>query len=109
MALDENTIERSKRRAAAPTLIGGICELTLQAFDLAGLERFYRHGFDCSSVALPTGRRMSMAGAATAPRCFHRNARLVANAVAHANTRPIQRRPRRLGDAAVDPCPIAPT
>src|SRR4051812_3183214 len=41
-----------------------------------------------SSVALWTGRWRSTAGAATAPRCFHRNARFVAIAVPTAKTSP---------------------
>ena len=42
-----------------------------------------------SAAALASGRRMSMSGAATAPRCFQRKARLVANAQASASSSPI--------------------
>src|SRR4051794_11870156 len=69
------------------------------------------HHFDRnSSVALLTGRRMSTAGAATAPRCFHRNARFVASAVPHANANPIQSLPStRTPPKADRPLHAAPT
>src|SRR3954467_6674298 len=51
------------------------------------------HHFDRnSSVALLSGARRLTAGAATAPRCFHRNPRFVAMAVATANTSPMSSR-----------------
>jgi catechol-2,3-dioxygenase len=35
----------------APDLVGGICELTLQASDLGALERFYTEAFGCNVIS----------------------------------------------------------
>jgi catechol-2,3-dioxygenase len=51
VTFDDGTMKRPTEGAEAPALVGGICELTLQASDLAGLERFYRDAFDCTVVS----------------------------------------------------------
>jgi catechol-2,3-dioxygenase len=51
VALGDDTSERATECAGAPALVGGICELTLQASDVAGLERFYRDAFGCRVVS----------------------------------------------------------
>jgi catechol-2,3-dioxygenase len=35
----------------APALIDGVCELTVQAIDVAGLERFYTDAFGCAVIS----------------------------------------------------------
>ncbi len=49
----------------SPELIGGICELTLQAADLALLERFYTETFGCTVISREDDRIWLAAGART--------------------------------------------
>src|SRR4051794_25017513 len=65
------------------------------------------HHFDRNrSVALLSGARRLTAGAATAPRCFHRNPRFVAIAVATANTSPISSRSSIVPSRRPSPRPV---
>src|SRR3954469_22152424 len=65
------------------------------------------HHFDRNrSVALLSGARRLTAGAATAPRCFHRNPRFVAIAVATANTNPMSSRSSIVPSRSPSPGPV---
>src|SRR4051794_24097673 len=59
-----------------------------------------------SCAALLIGARRLTAGAATAPRCFHRNPRFVATAVATANARPMSSRSSIVRSREGDTAPI---
>jgi catechol-2,3-dioxygenase len=49
--VSEETIQRTARVGLAPDLIGGICELTLEAADMDALGRFYTEAFGCKVIS----------------------------------------------------------
>ncbi len=46
-----DAMQKPMKPDLAPDLVAGICELTLQASDLAALERFYTEAFGCRVIS----------------------------------------------------------